>query len=605
MAKDMAPDKYHNPYHFVPACLTDHGENHKHWLDLPEATPANRIEPFHRKVIEEDTLARRLGHDSYRTEATSETLYSGRLICRLKNSTPMFIGGRRTRDADDLHPAEVEPFELEPGEPALPASSLRGLIASIAEAASGSSLRVLHDGMLSYRKEARAAFKGRSMIVLHQGSLRLLPLPVPRPNPPQIIKVDGKLVQDKESFRWDKKEFYYVRKDSQAYNERKIRASKDLMTEAQYKSEIKDNPGKEDNYDRGILRILGCEQRTDLPKDRRYELFIPFPYQNKEELSALALEKTPAIPPEVISRFEQLADERTQATEEQNSSPYEVHPYHPKGTERNQNPDEPPKDLRHKLRLKEGDIVYFNTILDGEGKPVVDEIAFSSIWRGRVEYMEDNEKKAATVWRFFEEIGEDLVPFHAGRTRLSPAELLFGFVQEDKKPEKKEGENRDKDQESLAYAGRVRFSFGRLAQGETSPFYLPPPPVTLKILASPKPPSPALYFKHKTGENDYIPKTERRKKQPNGQIKTTPGLNLNDHIPQGRKFYLHHPYTGCEEELPWETRKPTDNLKQKVSITPIAPHKVFYFHVDFTNLSAWELGLLCYALRPTDGTGSV
>ncbi len=57
--------------------------------------------------------------------------------------------------------------------------------------------------------------------------------------------------------------------------------------------------------------------------------------------------------------------------------------------------------------------------------------------------------------------------------------------------------------------------------------------------------------------------------------------------------------------LPWESK--SNQLKQdqedkranlKVRITPLKKGAVFYFHIDFHNLSKEELELLCYSIRP-------
>jgi hypothetical protein len=106
---------------------------------------------------------------------------------------------------------------------------------------------------------------------------------------------------------------------------------------------------------------------------------------------------------------------------------------------------------------------------------------------------------------------------------------------------------------------------------------------TLKIMSSPKPPSPAMYFKNSRGNADYIAKK-----------KLMPGL----HYPQGRKFYLHR-WSGDKDC--WRTTDPNDpkTKAQKVKVKPIKRGAVFYFYLDFENLSAQELGALLYALRPT------
>jgi hypothetical protein len=100
----------------------------------------------------------------------------------------------------------------------------------------------------------------------------------------------------------------------------------------------------------------------------------------------------------------------------------------------------------------------------------------------------------------------------------------------------------------------------------------------MKILSSPKPPSPSLYFRRNTG-NDAI---------------TKQSLDKNICQPMGRKFYLHHP-----SDAQWGTNAPHDSIEQKVKVTPVRPHTGFYFHIDFDNLTERELGLLCYSLRPT------
>jgi len=128
----------------------------------------------------------------------------------------------------------------------------------------------------------------------------------------------------------------------------------------------------------------------------------------------------------------------------------------------------------------------------------------------------------------------------------------------------------------------VRISFGHLHEGPADPYEYGME-ITLKILDTPKPPSPALYFKRHDGRGEYIAK--RR-------------LDPKDHAPQGRKFYLHK-QSGSRE--PWRTADPQDRGdRQKSIIRPLKAGLCFYFHIDFDNLSKQELGLLCYAVRPAE-----
>ena len=78
-------------------------------------------------------------------------------------------------------------------------------------------------------------------------------------------------------------------------------------------------------------------------------------------------------------------------------------------------------------------------------------------------------------------------------------------------------------------------------------------PIVLKILNSPKPPSPAMYFSGK----DYVAKT---------------ALDLNHDAPNGRKHYLPHPDSLRTKPIDhWQTENITDNANMKVKVRPIPP----------------------------------
>jgi len=130
--------------------------------------------------------------------------------------------------------------------------------------------------------------------------------------------------------------------------------------------------------------------------------------------------------------------------------------------------------------------------------------------------------------------------------------------------------------------GRLRFSFGQLCPDPGSDYYLCE--TLLKILDSPKPPYPSFYFKNNRGKPDFISKED---------------LSPDKHVPQGRKFYLHQ--RDSASPPPWETHHAEPPLSQKSRVTPMKKGLSFYFHIDFCNLSKQELGLLCYAIRPSDG----
>lgn len=623
------PPEFTNPYHFVPVeePQKNGSKNREHWLN-----------------VNSDFDNRQIKHYSHAQYYPNKC--SGRLICRLTTEDAMFVGALREQENKN-EPATVTPFELK-GEPAIPASTLRGLLSSIVETASNSALRVLHDQVLSYRKAMEEGLPAIGMVLMKENEQRkpdyyLKPLALPilqklthghgytygteneqeklayltmfRGKARLKVYIKGydiyddpvNFLENKTTFTNQEKEFYYARlrehkfvkehgmfvlpsvHDDSLHGTRgghidaqKTVDNSPIITEAEWLTK----PFEERKlYTRGILRILGKKER-DMPNTKKYELFIPYP----DGTQGVDYWQDFPILPEAIERFHQLADERTNAGEE---PPL---PYEPLGTVRNENPDFLKNELARKglkygekaLRLKHGDLVFFCPTLKDD-KAVVAEISFSSIWRGRVE---DDYGESASVYRFFSAIDPELLPFHKGRNFISPAELLFGFTQkdEDEKGKKKAEKNTDS---GRALAGRVQVSFGQLAPGQSLPHYHER--VLLKSLLSPKLPCPMMYFKNSRYTNN-----DKNSRYTSDKYIYKPDMKPIKHEPQGRKMYVHsHRDNGAK---PWKSLD-ADNPKTKKLkeyVTPVRKDTEFYFHIDFNNLSDWELGMLCYALRPTN-----
>ena len=301
---------------------------------------------------------------------------------------------------------------------------------------------------------------------------------------------------------------------------------------------------KSEGCQRGILRVLGIEGRVkEIPRTKKHEIFIPFPEDEKLRNDVLDIG-------DALEKFHMMADERA---DKEGKYPFEL-----KGMKKTWAED------KKTIRLKEKDLVFFDVEKKGD-KYVVSRISLSSIWR--IGW-------GGTVHDFFSEIDPELLPFNPERRKVSPAELMLGFVEDEKK---------EKADTALAYAGRVRFSHGILKEEEGKEPYMDEVP--LKILASPKPPCPCMYF-HRKEKGGYIfpSKAESRP--------------MERFTPQGRKVYLHKKDIDSDD-APWETKEPHENCRQKAIITPLKPGLTFCFHVDFENLTKDELGLLLYSLRPS------
>jgi len=504
--------------------------------------------------------------------------HSGRLICRLTTKTPMAVGAEQIRHQGQM--GEVLPY-LVGDLPAIPASSLRGLIGSLAEAASNSAARVLAGGAYSFRKPFDPKFTLSAIgLLVRQGNGRLglkgvalptLDLAADRNQyivPPRFRKA----FPDRPAFKVYVGDAKWIRKDN-GYRtalhgqpnldwnvpQLQYNAQKNVNADPSLHCKPKpENPkfavsqeAAECDPRPGMMRIMGWwgERSSQLPSGKRHELWLPIPANDVPVLD---------LGDDVLAQFHAIADERTAATEVKGP----LLPFHPAGTERNDNPDE----WGNRIRLKDGDLVYFD--LDENGR--VKEVALSAIWRGMVK---DQKGAGAGAAQFYQAVDPELIPFSKHRKTITIAERMFGFVEENEQGEGK----------GMALASRIRFSDGLLKPGVTAEAALEPAAVALRILSSPKPPSPALYFKGRAGGR-YI-----------GKIDLKPG----EHHPLGRKMYLHHRVKPGTQ--PWRTRRPGENADQKNHVRPVREGQEFTFHVDFDNLTDREMGLLLYSLAPNEG----
>lgn len=488
---------FHNPYAFIPISEARMDDPRLPWVD-----PAMLA------------LGKAAHHSHSRYDPNA---LHGRLVCRVKAMTPIFIGAGDAPGTRD--PREQLNYRLG-GELAIPATTLRGLFSSLHESITASALRVMTQRSYSVRASTHQTLQ-------HKGELVNRSWPHPDGRPREVL-----MVRNIES-------------------------------------------GQEFGFGRAVM-------------ERLYE----------------------------------LADERTTAMKEQHGTVSadkaqpEVKPKGKDGVPRN------PKPERWGLqaRFVAGQKVFFNLSQDGK---TITEIAWSQIWRKRVETGD------LQPWRTAQGLpgqGGLLAPMADAARRLSPSELLFGAVQIRDDTKKKAGVHGSAPADTpqiAAWASKVRFGAARAL---TPPDRAPKTDslVTLKILSSPKPPSPSLYLQHIGQARDgYISKADLTKNPEHYQFK-------------GRKVYLHalrdlsqglprvqrfndKGEVSAEGYLPWEsnTRLPPplrnqrdargkpealpDPNKQKVRVRPVSAGSEFVFEIDFANLSQAELETLCACLTPHGG----
>lgn len=447
---------FHNPYHFVPADRTEPGNS------------ASRDSFFGDR------------NSSATHERYVPGTYSGRLVIRLTTVTPLVVGNKQNRPRRDDY-ATVEPYLIDQT-PAIPGSSLRGMIGSIIEAATNAPLRVLRDQPYSYRKTMETSLSAIGLIVEEQGELKLRPMCLPTLE----SKDSGRSFEAPTRFRkiFPQPQFKVFFGDARSIRDssfpyrthlanaplvpmpvkqltwsgNKVMADRSLHIKGG-RYLVAQDADRRDPGRQGRVRVLGCwpqARNRDIPSTKKHELWLPEP---AADAPTLPISKT------AIDRFNTLASERTEEREDL--------PFEPLDTRTGES-------RKSGLRLRAGDMVYFD--VDSQGKEVM-EFSFSAIWRGRVEDPATHEP--ATAWKFFAAIDSELLPANPKRTTISTAEQLLGFVDE----------VTDQSSRAFALASRLRV-FDALPQSNVSADLLLPP-VTLKILGSPKPPCPVLYFKPK------------------------------------------------------------------------------------------------------------
>lgn len=547
---------YINPYYFVPLKENKHKE-----IKADEETI--KKEGFHKKIEG--------SHHSHSKYAVSAN--SGRILCKIELITDCVFGGIHEAGS----PTRVKNFELN-GKLAIPATSLRGMLSSICEVSSGSALRVLENTPYSYRKNFNDSLKKIGIVTKTNDDLYIQEL-----EKPSTIGSADKAKKffkkhDSSDCQLSKNLMSKIKKDTgkdfkidqlysldSKYHNEFIIDEKDLSSHQKIFSLAEKKISKKPV---GYIRTIDLPERN-LPQAKnknklynRVAYFLPIKHKIKPI----------KIPKQVIDNYQLMADERTKATAKEKEDNKKL-PFHPLGRNR---------DEDGKLIVKEGDIVFFSS--DSNTKEVT-EIAFSAIWRAPVGEGK-NPEKIATAHDFFSAMSKDFLPMNPDREFITPAELLFGFT-EDCSDSKK-----DSDKKVNAFKGKVNVSFGRLSKEHSNRNDLEQKELILKILASPKPPSPSMYF----GNNGYVSKQELKPLDKKD-------LEPSGHKPQGVKFYVHHDVNKNENDnnnYQWETANSTENLNQKNKVTPVKAGVEFYFHIDFNNLSEEELGLLFYSLKPTD-----
>lgn len=231
------------------------------------------------------------------------------------------------------------------------------------------------------------------------------------------------------------------------------------------------------------------------------------------------------------------------------------------------------KSHKNPKELREGQLVFFEQ--DGENVTSIGPVhMYKNAYRYSTgHFLSALGEKIAGEENAFIPCGDD--------DKACPACQLFGFI-----PNK---ENTSQQ----AMAGRVFFSTARCINETVSPTWIP-----LRILSSPKPKYYPFYLTDKTGQNNYqIPNSSHPVGNWTWQDNRT---RL-----RGRKFYWHH--IGANNITDWKQYlsghplengecKTLEKSDQNLTVESLPVGTKFSFEVKFENLSKEELGLLLFSI---------
>lgn len=582
-------------------------------------------------------------HDRYEAgpPGGAETgCYSGRILCRLTTRSPCVFGNehRSVTLNDGNTTARIDNLSSN-GLAAIAGTTLKGMLSTVAEMASGSAMRVLNNRVLSIRSSMKQSKSALGIVFGEKGNRRILPLTFPtfRFEKKQYVPTDGSDNAVWEAFRAARiglglpanlTPIYIQRCDANrafcfhhgfpvvaipaaSYDEiswqggqpapkqtpQKIVNRHGVLRPYRHADDDCDfprveplDPAKKQYC--GIVRYLQ-DKRDPGHKSSDFALFIRIPEQwnANGKFAFERVDPSLLVPAEAAcARFDAIVADRFSSapggkgkfscTELVGQTPFQL------PRKKGDSPGNP--------GLRQGDLVYFRPASATE----VESVSVSGIWREGVR------------WMWNPETGEpDLLdsperrPMNAQRTIVTLAEKLFGWV-DDVSREREEAESLKSP--LPAYKGRARISdaLSDVALEDSSPqandgaqlknvapqpgapaavrHYFP-----LKILASPKPPCPEFYL-----VDTAAPGSEKIRRD---------FIHSGDVQIQGTKYYLVHRQTWDQEAVAhWKTKFEGRELNQKCFVRPLKPKTNFWFHIDFENLTAEELELLCYCLHPGD-----
>ncbi|HCF19277.1 MAG TPA: TIGR03986 family CRISPR-associated RAMP protein, partial [Rhodospirillum rubrum] len=166
------PGEFLNTYHFVP--VRDGG---------PTLGPTHDLENVRVALANDRAGAKEW--DIWSHDRWHDGHLSGRITCTLTTEDPLVIGAEQKRGENGETCTIVAPYLLD-GKPAIPPTTLKGMLSALIEAATNSAMRVLDDRALSVRQDMNKALSAIGMVMRKPGVAQtesegwdLIPLTLP------------------------------------------------------------------------------------------------------------------------------------------------------------------------------------------------------------------------------------------------------------------------------------------------------------------------------------------------------------------------------------------------------------------------------------------
>lgn len=506
---------------------------------------------------------------------------TGRITCTVEAVTPLFVSDSHDIEGEVGKHREFRFFQVD-GEPVLPASSLRGMIRSVFEAATNSCFAILQedDPYPLEHREARAPDMIPARVVElteNGGTLELLdctysvPIDcsrgpvitraaaVAQAYPPRVLTqrdrtatpFDSTQSRLPQGVRDGMRVAALVTREPQTHRSGRFRSFivQTVVPVAQH-TMLRPSDGQVKVF--GWLHLTG----PNIENKHDERLFFRWDDRQPQAPTVHQIDKRYLLPfsKEVVSEYNyhlaEYWERNRKQVEKLGKKPWlydaESLPY-------------PSTFVEQDRELQQGDLVY--ALTDNSGRVSV----LRSVTMPRIRYRHRRQ----------ELLPETLLHCRK-RHELCPACRMFGWVH----PQAEELGR----EEAVAYAGRVRLSHG-CARGGMRPESFQEP-FTLAILATPKPTTTVFYLLDAN-------------LKPSDVTYDTPGARL-----RGRKFYRH--FGEWERWLPAQREEfkraggKRDDQNRTIRGV-LKPGAKFTFDLEFESLTDVELGAVLWALELEDG----